>query len=107
MIVNEKNEGPKLVYRVVGTKIYLGVDEDIMLNLKNYERDFEVTLNCCMDYDCVLITNLAVYYVAQITIPARAYVNSVAVPFSMDNCILDLWSMDVPVNVDAPVTEVI
>lgn len=98
MIINEKNEGAKIPYRVDGTKLYLGADEDIMINLKNYERDQDVTLNFCMDYNSILITDLSVYYVAQATIPARTVVDGVAVPFSMDNCILDLYSVEVPVN---------
>ena len=98
MIVNEKNVGAKIVYRLNTTKIYLGVNEDIMLNLKNYERDSEIIINCCMDYDCIVTTNLSVYYVAQITIPARVYVDGVAVAFNIDNCTIDLWSIDVPVT---------
>lgn len=102
MIINEKNEGAKIPYRVDGTKLYLGADEDIMINLKNYERDQDVTLNFCMDYNSILITDLSVYYVAQATIPARTVVDGVAVPFSMDNCILDLYSVEVPVNQQQP-----
>ena len=98
MTINEKNEGAKIPYRIDGTKLYLGADEDIMINLKNYERDHDVTLNFCMDYNSILITDLSVYYVAQVSIPARVIVDDVAVPFTMNNCILDLYSVEVPVN---------
>jgi hypothetical protein len=99
MIVNEKNVGEKIAYRLDGNKIYFGADEDIMLNIRNYERDADVQLNICMDYDRLLVTDLSVYYVAQITIPARSYDgNNDPIAFSMDACTLHLWSIEVPAN---------
>ena len=43
IIVVEKNEGEKIAYDVSTTKIIFG-DDDLMVNIKNRERDEEVTL---------------------------------------------------------------
>ena len=42
IIVVEKNEGEKIAYDVSTTKIIFG-DDDLMVNIKNRERDEEVT----------------------------------------------------------------
>ena len=46
IIVVEKNEGKKIAYEVSATKIIFG-DDDLMVNIKNRERDEEVTLDIC------------------------------------------------------------
>lgn len=48
IIVVEKNEGEKIAYDVSTTKIIFG-DDDLMVNIKNRERDEEVTLDICKD----------------------------------------------------------
>ena len=42
--VIEKNEGTKLDYEVVGTKLFLG-DDEIMVNLAKYEKDEPVHID--------------------------------------------------------------
>ena len=39
--VIEKNEGTKLAYELVGSKLFFG-DDEIMVNLAKYEQDFPV-----------------------------------------------------------------
>lgn len=94
MIVNEKNEGKKISYRVEGNFLFLGADDDLALNLKKYEREAEKQVDVTMDLDGMLLvgTGQDGYYIAQVTIPAK---NG---DFSMDKCVLDLWSTEVPVN---------
>lgn len=101
MIVNEKNEGKKIEYRVEGTFLYIGADDDLALNLKKYERDVEKNVDVTMDVDGMLLvgTGQTGYYVAQVTVPAR---NG---DFNIDKCTLDLWSIEVPVNEETPAAE--
>ena len=42
--VIEKNEGTKLDYEVVDTKLFLG-DDEIMVNLAKYEKDEPVHID--------------------------------------------------------------
>ena len=48
IITVEKNEGGKIPYEVSGTKIIFGEDE-LMVNLKTRQRDYETTLDICKD----------------------------------------------------------
>lgn len=104
MIINEKNVGKKIAYRVSGNFIYIGADDDLALNLKKYERETEKQVDVTMDKDGMLLvgTDQEGYFVAQITVPKRAYDGSVAIPFNPDNCTLDLWSIEVPLNKETP-----
>ena len=73
IIVVEKNEGEKIAYDVSTTKIIFG-DDDLMVNIKNRERDEEVTLDICKDTQdglTVGVNTEAREYVAQVIIPAR------------------------------------
>jgi hypothetical protein len=96
MNIIEKNEGTKIQYTVEDTKITFR--DELMLNLKNYERDFDVDIDICQDDDKILLAGLSKYYVAQIHIPARQYSDpekTEPVPFSMDNVDLYLWALEV------------
>lgn len=110
IIVIEKNQGEKIAYEVSGTKLFFG-DDELMVNLKNRERDEEVTLDICKDTQdglTVGVNTEAREYVAQVTIPAREYemVNTgekdendlpimerVPVAFDMQKCTLTLWTL--------------
>ena len=72
-LVVEKNEGEKIAYDVSTTKIIFG-DDDLMVNIKNRERDEEVTLDICKDTQdglTVGVNTEAREYVEQFIIPAR------------------------------------
>ncbi len=94
MIVKEINAGQKIAYEVAGNKITFG-DDELMLNLSKYERDQEVILNICNDDDGILIAGLSKYFVANIVIPARSYIDGTPVPFDMTRVELGLWSLEV------------
>lgn len=106
----EKNEGEKIAYDVSTTKIIFG-DDDLMVNIKNRERDEEVTLDICKDTQdglTVGVNTEAREYVAQVIIPAREYeivdtgekdedgkaiTKREPVPFDMKKCTLVLWAL--------------
>lgn len=126
MIVKEVNEGVKVDYSVRGAKIT--INDEIMLNLERYERDDANHIDVCRDAYGNLVTGvipgIAEAYVAQIDIPARAYVEIPAevseetaeaeetadgengggmreqgptrepVPFDMAKCTLSLWTIE-------------
>ena len=54
--VIEKNEGTKLDYEVVGTKLFLG-DDEIMVNLAKYEKDEPVHIDVVRNWDGALATS--------------------------------------------------
>lgn len=111
IIVVEKNEGEKIPYSVSGTKIFFGENEDIMVNCKSRERDYEVVVDICKDKSDGLtigVNTTATEYVAQVTIPAREYeivktgeqdengnmiTERNAVLFDMSKCTLTLWAL--------------
>lgn len=111
--VIEKNEGTKLDYEVVGTKLFLG-DDEIMVNLAKYEKDEPVHIDVVRNWDGALATSIGkndddLSYAAQIDIPARAYTEKVEkvpamdgegeveqttkipVKFDISRCTLTLW----------------
>lgn len=110
IIVVEKNEGEKIPYEVSDTKIIFG-DDELMVNCKSRERDYEVTLDICRDTAdglTVGVNTEAREYVAQITIPARQYeevdtgekdedekpiIERKPLPFNMKKCTLTLWAL--------------
>ena len=80
-----------------GSIIVFG-DDEIMVNLKVKERDYDVTIDICRDLFGGLILSPAGAraYVAQIFIPARQYTENPdsypePVPFSMDNVVLTIY----------------
>lgn len=109
VIVVEKNQGEKIPYEVSGTKVIF--NDELMVNCKSRERDYEVTLDICKDKTdglTVGVNTTSTEYVAQITIPAREYEvvetgetdeqgNMITernpVPFSMEKCTLTLWAL--------------
>ena len=110
IIVVEKNGGGKIPYEVSGTKIVFGEDE-LMVNLKTRQRDYETTLDICKDKEnglTVGVNTSSTEYVAQVTIPAREYeltdtgerdedgnpvMEKTLLPFDMKKCTLTLWAL--------------
>ncbi len=100
MIVIEKNEGTKVAYEVSGTKLFLG-DDELMLNLTKYQRDWPVHIDVCTNRDSMLVmgTGDGLYYTAQLDIPPFEYSadtgnGPVPLPLDMDSVTLTLWSID-------------
>lgn len=106
MIIIEKNTGEKISYEVNGSKITFR--DELTLDLSKYERDYQVNLDICENRDGILIIGLSDYYVAQLEIPSREYLeveNSEGteveedsiklepVPFNMDRVTLILWAI--------------
>lgn len=105
MIIIEKNEGTKIAYEAVGTKLFLG-DDELMLNLTKYQRDWPVHIDICTNRDGMLVvgTGDGLYYTAQVEIPPVEYTDppegeeggGSPIPLDMDAVTLTLWSMDTP-----------
>lgn len=107
MIVIEKNEGLKIPYEVSKTKIMF--NDELMINIEKYERDFEQHLDICRDENRCLAMGLATNYVAQIDIPARQYIDVMdgvdeegkdkivksPLPIDMEAVTLTLWNVEV------------
>lgn len=111
MKVIEKNVGPKIEHSTKGTK--LNLNNEMILDLARYERDFDVHIDICENWAGMLTMGIADKYVAQIDIPARQYkevpVENTGdegteneeestilepVPFSMENVTLTLWTIE-------------
>ena len=113
MKVIEVNVGEKIPYTVSTTKVTF--DDELMLNLSKLERDFDVSIDICIDRYGMIVTGLGVKYAAQIEIPARQYTEKEVdnpdydpedensrqtimvpepVPFSMNNVTLKLYAID-------------
>lgn len=100
MNVIEKNAGPKIEYKVEGTKITFR--DEMTLDLSKYERDYPVHLDICESRDRILVMGLSDYYVAQLDIPERLYNEEIIreetvripVPFSIDRVTLTLWAIE-------------
>ena len=101
MTVIEKNEGPKIEYEVIGSKIIF--DDDLMLNLAKREADepVHIVISRNKARELVIGTEDLYRYVAEIDIPARAYTEPEnegdapePVPFDMDNVTLTLWAVE-------------
>lgn len=71
MKVIEANEGRKVEYEQNGS--WLIFDDQISLNLKKLETDNDVHIDITANAFGKLQTEEGVYYVAQLTIPARQY----------------------------------
>lgn len=99
MNVIHKNQGAKVPYTVNGTK--LTIRDEMTLDLSKYERDYQVNLDISENKDGILVVGLSDYYVLQLEIPARQYIEEtegeeikrVPVPFNMDNVTLILWAL--------------
>lgn len=111
MIIIEKNAGEKIEYSVKGTK--LNINDELILDLARYERDFDVHIDISEDWAGMLTMGIADRYVLQIDIPAREYkeipiesendegtetegdnFNREPVPFSMDKVTITLWTIE-------------
>lgn len=111
--VVEVNEGKKIPHTVSKTKVTF--DDELALNLAKLERDFDVSIDICIDKFGMIVTGLGIKYAAQIEIPARQYVDNEQnnpdydpededsqktimvpepVPFSVDNVTLKLYSIE-------------
>ncbi len=116
----------QVIYRPVGGTGYLSFeqtgnvvsfeDDELMMNLKKKERDYDVLIDICEDrYGGLIGVEGAENYRAQIFIPAREYVDDeienpdydpedptsqqyittrTAVPFDISKCILTLWAKE-------------
>ena len=110
--VIEKTPGTHIAYVVEGNKITFG-DDELTINLAAKERDYEVTLDICIDTDGGIVIGTggnAQKYAAEIIIPARRYDmiesaeedemgNPTTVPmpidFDISLCTLVLWGLEV------------
>lgn len=106
MIIVEKNEGAKISYSITGTT--LNLNDEIMMDVSKFERDFPVHVDICRNQYDMLTFGLSEKYVAQVDIPAREYemvengvdeednpkFDRVPVPFDMDKVTLTLWSVE-------------
>lgn len=108
-VVYMPENGKKFIsYEVDGNTITFN-DRELSFRADKKERDYQVTIDVCMDYTGGLVVGTATgrSYVAQLVIPARKYeetetdgedgettATSEAVAFSMDNCTLKLWEME-------------
>lgn len=104
--VKDKNEGTKIAYEQQGTKIFFG-DDEIMLNVPKYQRDWPVEVDIMADTNHNLTIGDGIYYVAQISIPAIQYrmlevdpeapegtPTMEAIPLDMADVVLTLWAID-------------
>jgi hypothetical protein len=108
----EANEGQKISHSV--NKNWLNIGDQIMLNLKAREADYDVHIDITSDEFGALGTGSGLYYVAQVDIPARQYketevenpdydsedetsqktiIQREAIPFSVDNVTLTLFAL--------------
>lgn len=101
MIIINMNEGPKIPYEVLGTKIIF--DDDLMLNLAKRQGDEPVHIDICYNSANQLITGTqdAKAYVAQLDIPEREYEEPegedeppIPLPLDMDKVTLTLWAIE-------------
>lgn len=101
----EVNEGTKIDFEQMGTKIFFG-DDEIMVNVAKYQQDEERTIDIVIDRsgNLAIGADSGIRYAAQIEIPANEYnyveneetekTERVKVPLDMANVILKLWSID-------------
>lgn len=109
--VVEKTPGTHIEYATTAKKITFG-DDELSINLATRERDYEVTLDICIDSEDGIVIGTggkAQKYAAQVIIPARRYdviedgvddegnPREVPVPidFDMSLCTLILWGLEV------------
>lgn len=109
--VVEKTPGKHIPYTTTEKKIAFG-DDELSINLQARERDYEVTLDICMDSENGIVIGTggrAQKYAAQVIIPARRYdiiedgvddegrPREIPIPiaFDMSLCTLVLWGLEV------------
>jgi hypothetical protein len=108
MKIINKNEGPKVAYEETNTMVFLG-DNELMLNMAKYQRDWPVHIDICSNRDKMLGigTGEGLYYVAQFDVPAMAYTEPATeedvptpIPLNMSDVTMTLWSLDNPAPVE-------
>lgn len=110
--VVEKTPGKHIEYALSGGKKITFGDDELTINLASRERDFEVSLDICIDEEDGVVIGTggrAQKYAAQIVIPARRYdviedgedengepkEIPMPIPFDMSLCTLILWGLEV------------
>ena len=110
--VVENTPGTHIEYALSGGKKITFGDDELTINLASRERDFEVSLDICIDEEDGVVIGTggrAQKYAAQIVIPARRYdviedgedengepkEIPVPIPFDMSLCTLILWGLEV------------
>lgn len=105
--VVEKTPGTHIEYALSGGKKITFGDDELTINLASRERDYEVSLDICIDEEDGVVIGTggkAQKYAAQIVIPARRYdviedgepkEIPVPIPFDMSLCTLILWGLEV------------
>lgn len=110
--VVEKTPGIHIEYALSGGKKITFGDDELTINLASRERDYEVSLDICIDEEDGVVIGTggkAQKYAAQIVIPARRYdviedgedengepkEIPVPIPFDMSLCTLILWGLEV------------
>ena len=110
--VVEKTPGKHIEYALSGGKKITFGDDELTINLASRERDFEVSLDICIDEEDGVVIGTggrAQKYAAQIVIPARRYdiiedgedengepkEVPTPIPFDMSLCTLILWGLEV------------
>ena len=110
--VVEKTPGKHIEYALYGGKKITFGDDELTINLASRERDFEVSLDICIDEEDGVVIGTggrAQKYAAQIVIPARRYdiiedgedengepkEVPMPIPFDMSLCTLILWGLEV------------
>lgn len=71
MNIVKVTEGNYIDYSVSKNKITF--NDELMINVAKYERDFPVTVDVCIDKYGSVTTGLGLKYAAQVEIPARGY----------------------------------
>lgn len=112
IIVIEKTPGTHIEYALSGGKKITFGDDELTINLASRERDYEVSLDICIDEEDGVVIGTggkAQKYAAQVIIPARRYdviedgedeqgnprEVPVPIPFDMSLCTLILWGLEV------------
>ena len=83
MIIVEKNEGRKIDWELIGTRLSFA-DGELMLNLARYQQDEIVMRDIMVDNEGYLTTGRGRYYAAQVEIPAREYEEEIIEPTEPD-----------------------
>lgn len=73
--VVEMSTGPKVEWRQNGYKLIFG-DDDLTFRCDSRQRDYPVHEDICVDDNGNLMIGVGKYYVAQVDIPARKYVET-------------------------------
>lgn len=108
--VEEVNEGTKIDYEQIGTKLIF--DDMLMINCEKYQKDFDITIDIVSTLfgDLTFGAENGNKYVAQVMIPSAQYddvknddsddstqsqnMSRVKKPLNMSDVTLRLWSID-------------